>query len=382
MHDAIDALADLPTARLERLLAEHIDLCSYRLDAWITALYAQRLAAMRGDRSAQGLHLGAFGWVENLRPDGDAPARRADACPPRCAAPPARTVFRGQRQRRLRPRAVAAAGGHRGGAAQRATCRTRDPPSHDRSRQPVVGARARGASRSCEGVRNGQPIAALLGYQLERGLHERHPGVELDQYIYVLRDRFPLLSGRLTEIPPGTSAEAIEARNVVDGLDLVEATGGKTYPYGIAGLPARRNAAKRPPSPPRSTARTMRSTPCPTCCWPRACIRRCREISTRTQASLQALTEPEAPPEPEVVRTPRSGRVLTFRVAARARRRRDGRMVHRAVAARARQPAAQPLARRIISRRRPPSSGRCATARRAGACSRSPTSASSRSTSC
>ena len=34
----------------------------------------------------------------------------------------------------------------------------------------------------------------------------------------------------------------------------------------------------------------------------------------RTKASLQALTEPEAAPDPEVVRTPRSARLLTFRM--------------------------------------------------------------------
>ena len=83
---AITALADLPTARLERLIAEHVDLCSYRIDAWITALYAQRLASLRGGREAQGSHLGAFGWLENVRPaprpaNGSAPI----LCRPRCA---------------------------------------------------------------------------------------------------------------------------------------------------------------------------------------------------------------------------------------------------------------------------------------------------------
>ena len=51
-------------------------------------------------------------------------------------------------------------------------------------------ARTRAAVALIQGVRSGQPIAALLGYQFERGLHEGHPGIELDQYIAVLRDRF------------------------------------------------------------------------------------------------------------------------------------------------------------------------------------------------
>ena len=49
-------------------------------------------------------------------------------------------------------------------------------------------------SRYIEGLRNGQELGALLGYQLERGLHESHPGVELDTFIYTLRARFPLVS--------------------------------------------------------------------------------------------------------------------------------------------------------------------------------------------
>ena len=71
-------------------------------------------------------------------------------------------------------------------------------------------------------MRAGQDLAALLGYQLERGLHERYPGVELDEFIYTLRARFPLVSRRLTPVPDGTPAEQIEARNVIDGYDLVE----------------------------------------------------------------------------------------------------------------------------------------------------------------
>src|SRR5262249_37429968 len=40
--DAIGLLSTLPTARLERVLAEHIDLATYRLDAWRTGLVTER----------------------------------------------------------------------------------------------------------------------------------------------------------------------------------------------------------------------------------------------------------------------------------------------------------------------------------------------------
>ena len=42
-----------------------------------------------------------------------------------------------------------------------------------------------------EGIRNGEELGALLGDQFERGLHENHPDIQLDEFIYVLRDRFP-----------------------------------------------------------------------------------------------------------------------------------------------------------------------------------------------
>ncbi|MBK9014426.1 MAG: hypothetical protein IPM82_10235 [Saprospiraceae bacterium] len=44
---AVEKLANLPTARLERLFAEHVDLCSYRMDAWITGIFQDRLNTQR-----------------------------------------------------------------------------------------------------------------------------------------------------------------------------------------------------------------------------------------------------------------------------------------------------------------------------------------------
>ena len=80
--------------------------------------------------------------------------------------------------------------------------------------------RVRNAMQFVEGLRAGQELGALLGYQLERGLHENHPGLELDTFISLLRERFPFVSKRLTDVPDGTAAEVIEARNVIDGYDL------------------------------------------------------------------------------------------------------------------------------------------------------------------
>jgi hypothetical protein len=52
--------------------------------------------------------------------------------------------------------------------------------------------RVRLALHLLDGVRAGQPLGALLGYRLERGLHENHPGLSLDRYIAALRAIAPL----------------------------------------------------------------------------------------------------------------------------------------------------------------------------------------------
>ena len=41
---ALDFLKGTSTAALERLFAEHVDCCSYRVDAWKTALTAYTIA--------------------------------------------------------------------------------------------------------------------------------------------------------------------------------------------------------------------------------------------------------------------------------------------------------------------------------------------------
>jgi hypothetical protein len=312
VQDAISALANLPTARLERLLAEHLDLCSYRLDAWITAIYSQRLAMLQQRREMPGLHLGMFGWIENLRPGtGDRVRVTADALPASLQDAAGPFIFEDESN-----------GGyiHAPSLAQAATAAVlrNGYLSHASSTEPLAfavnlsSARVRAATALTTGVRAGQPIAALLGYQFERGLHEGHPGIELDQHIATLRDRFPLLSGRLTELPSGSDAALVEARNVVDGLALVEATSGQPYPYAISGLPATGSPAAVAISTEIDRLRDALDAVADVLLG-ESVHQALQGNIARTQGAQQALTSPAAPPELEVVRTPRSGRVLTFR---------------------------------------------------------------------
>src|ERR1019366_628253 len=214
LRASFDRLATLPTAELDRLLTETLDVASHRLDAWVTSLATSRLMSERapaggetGQAPAAGapLRTGGYGWVENLRPG----PRRVPLVPEIAA----QVDDLDARRARLHPKA---------GAQQGLL-------SLDLS-----GDRVRNALGLLDGVRQGQPLGALLGYRLETAMHD----AGLDVYIQPLRDRFPIVGDKLTPTSPG--AESVAASNVLDGLALERAgtdgTLGASADWG-AGLP-------------------------------------------------------------------------------------------------------------------------------------------------
>src|SRR5262249_24446351 len=69
---ALQLLIDAPTARLERCFVEHLDCCNYRLDAWQTGLFAQRLQVQRSSDGApearrEAIFLGVFGVEKSVK---------------------------------------------------------------------------------------------------------------------------------------------------------------------------------------------------------------------------------------------------------------------------------------------------------------------------
>ena len=78
--------------------------------------------------------------------------------------------------------------------------------------------RVRLALKLLDGIRQGQPLGALLGYRFERGLHEGHPGLALDQYIATLRALAPL--------DDSTEAEAQLRAALAGEADLAARLGG------------------------------------------------------------------------------------------------------------------------------------------------------------
>ena len=175
--DGLTTLAKLPTARLERLLAEHIDAVNYRLDSWQTALFDLRARAQRnlsGEQRKLGLHLGSYGYLENLRPARLRRVKIPEDVLPQEMRERADNLFldpqNGGYVHTPSLNHATAAAILRSGYLTHAS-----PAEQDKLAVNLSSARVRRAKYLIEGVRNGQSLEALLGYLFERGLHEfRH----------------------------------------------------------------------------------------------------------------------------------------------------------------------------------------------------------------
>jgi len=318
LHQALGNIAALPTAALERLFAEHMDLCSYRLDAWVHGLFARRLLLLRqSQKDTLTLNLGAFGWLENVRPS-TAERRVVDPAelPPelRDNGPVTEDPLNGGYVHAPSLTHAVTAAIMRNGYLTHAESANAGMMAVNLSSR-----RVRRAMDYLEGLRNGQELAALLGYQIERGLHENHPGVELDQFVYTLRERFPFTSRKLTGVPDGTASEAMEARNVVNGYDLLDFVRTRQYPYGIAGLPL---DAASPAAAAQAQAIRAEIDDLADALDAISDLMLTESVHQvvqgnydRAKGLLQSITEGQSPPDCQVVDTPRSGRSLGFRLA-------------------------------------------------------------------
>ena len=163
-----------------------------------------------------GQHVGAYGWVENLTPMPASFVKPVTTLP---AGEPGTAADPGQRQR-LHSRAVDDARRDRCPAAQRAPRSFGVLSATSPFAIELSSRRVREASRLLDGVRQGQPLGALLGYRVERLLHETvvDNGRTMDRFIAPLRRVAPLVA-RAAATPTGP-VDTIAAENVVDGLVL------------------------------------------------------------------------------------------------------------------------------------------------------------------
>jgi hypothetical protein len=225
MREALDVLADLPTARLERCFVEHLDSCTYRLDAWQSALFKTRLDQMRATTKVgqRGTYLGAFGWVENVKPAESSIAAIDVPKPLRpTSGPPLREyTSNGGFIHAPSINHATAAALLRSGYMSHAT-----PEQPELLSVNISSERVRRALFILQGMRNGQAIEALLGYQFERSIHDRASRdaslAVLNGFIFDIRIAFPVTRTRLGPGEAGGAEETVESYDVVNGVTLVE----------------------------------------------------------------------------------------------------------------------------------------------------------------
>lgn len=274
---AVKALGGLPAAMLERLFAETLDLCSHRFDAWATSLAARRLEALRGAR-AFGVHLGGYGFVEDLAPRGEEPGSAGYVLAPSQAHATTAALL---------------ASGH----LAHGQVNGEHPFAVDLSSE-----RVRLALSLLDGVRAGHSLGSLLGYRFERGMQE----ARLARFVDDFRAFAPLT------VVPGSDPAAVGEQNVVDGLALHRAwvAAGRTLGRGWPGLEARAEVEREL----RGLDDAVDAVG--DALLAEAVHQTVRGNPDRAAAALDAASGAGPPPaELDVVESPRSGIALTHRLA-------------------------------------------------------------------
>jgi hypothetical protein len=314
LRDSLNWLAALPSAELDRLLTETLDLFSHRLDAWITALANRLLSTqMAAPAGSSGVLIGGYGWAEQLTPEAQQPlvtgqlaqqiATLDQALPPIGQVTAAREALADNGGFIHAPSLAQAQTGAvlRSGYLSRQSWGNGQPLAIDLSSE-----RVRTALGLIAGVRQGQPLGALLGYQLEQRLHD----VDRDVYIQPLRNLFPPVANKLAQ--PSGPVESVAANSVIDGLALQRAWTSGSIDW-AAPLPTPGSAdqqtliglfgelddaldALSDVSISESVYQIMRGN------------------YQRAGGLLDAVTRGDSAPDPEVVLTPRTGTAITHRV--------------------------------------------------------------------
>ena len=293
-HAGLNGLADTPAAELHRLFVDTLDVLSHRYDAWCTSLATRRLAAQRS-AVPTGVHVGAFGFVENVRPN--------------------ITVIGGIAGNIVIDRTRASAGYvHAPSLAHASTAAVLRSGflAHGGSADDVLAvdlssARVRRALDIIDGVRHGEQLAAVLGYRIERALRER----QLGQYILGLRAAAPL-----TVDVDGTSDEstAAIAGSVADGERLVDllaegrlfGTDGQPFPGDDVNRAAVESVIADAADAVDALADVLLAE---------SVHQLVRGDTAGASAALAAIDEGATPPQPDVTRTHHGGIGLTHRIA-------------------------------------------------------------------
>jgi len=302
-RDSLAWLRTLDSEALQLLMQGTLDLSSHRLDAWITSFASKRLAAMRAE-APQGIYVGGYGWVENLRPTqalSAAPVTPPAGEPGPLFASPNDSGFIHAPSMTHAAAAALLRNAHLGA--------TGVPQEVGAFAIDLTSRRVREATQLLEGVRQGQPLGALLGYRFERSLHD----LSLDRFIAPLRDFAPLVAGKLE--PKTQPVEAIAANNVVDGLVLHSRWRTDGRPVNALLHQAGASADELEKMVRELNALGDAIDGLGDALTAEAAYQMARGNTSRIASTLAAIAHGDAPaPELEVARIPRSGIALTHRL--------------------------------------------------------------------
>jgi hypothetical protein len=278
--ESLDELSSRPASEIDRAFRGLLDCMSHRLDAWSTSLATRHLDSIRKARSV-GIHLGGYGWVENLRPD-----RQPDSL--------------GFIHAPSIPQATAAAILRSGHLSHRGA-------DHETLDLQLTSDRVQRAMPVIHGVAAGQPLAALIGYRLERSLRESDD--RLARYILPAR-RFAPFRPSSTPVGPGP-VEAIGARDVVDGVNLLQKWRDDRGAVldGVGVLGPDQSAVSAVLDDVAMTYDAVSDT-----LVTESVYQTVLGNFERAGAALAAVDKQQPPPDPDAVRTPRTGITYTQKV--------------------------------------------------------------------
>jgi hypothetical protein len=318
---ALELLKDLPTARLQRTFTEHLDTLSYRLDAWQTSLFDQRISNQRNlsngtETRKKGVYLGSYGYLENVKMRNTRKKIAESVLPEGLREQEDNLFAEAENSGFVHAPSLnhaTAAAILRNGYLTHANKDDAEALSVNLSSE-----RVRRAKAILDGIRNGQTLEALLGYQFERGLHEwstrKVKPVILDQLKPVLRKAFPIKKTKVPQEGKTTGPEEIaESFEVVNGLSLADVD----LPLYIAvpDLPvlntAQRDALEQEKSQLQNTLDAVKDL-----LTAESAYQMASGNFDRAAAVMQAISLGNIPPEVEVIHTARSTQMtFTNRVA-------------------------------------------------------------------
>lgn len=218
---SLSVLAELPSAQLERCFKEHIDLVSYRFDAWKLGL-ANKMLIEKRKKASSGLYIGAFGYIENLKPG---PKKKDESGNDLTydfnGTNEIPSVVDTKNQGFIHAPSVAhaiTAAILRNGYLSEASLVNADKMAVDLSSK-----RVRKALQIINGIRVGKSLNELLGYEFERSLRKKYSSnPSLQKFVPELRLLFPIKTDQIQSTSNTSKPNSSKSDlHVVDGIELL-----------------------------------------------------------------------------------------------------------------------------------------------------------------